>query len=140
MLVVDATVVVEATVQRLGLETLAALNDEPLVAPWLLWSEVPSALSAMIFRREISSELGEAAIERFRSMSIDPQHPSGLIDQAWRVARDFGWARTYDAEYVALAKLLGCRLVTLDGPLWRRSKHLGFVITPAALGEDQTPT
>jgi hypothetical protein len=25
------------------------------------------------------------------------------------------------------------RLVTMDGPLWRRTQHLGFVITPEEL-------
>jgi predicted nucleic acid-binding protein len=45
----------------------------------------------------------------------------------------FGWAKTYDAEYVALAKLLDCRLLTVDGRLRRGADRLGFVITPAEL-------
>lgn len=49
------------------------------------------------------------------------------------VANDLGWGRTYDAEYVALAKLLDCRLVTLDMPLRRGADRLGFVVTPAEL-------
>ncbi len=134
MLVIDATVAVEATLERLGLDALSALGDEQLVAPWLLWSEAPSALSAMTFRGEISHELGEAAIERLEGLNIEPQHPSELIGRAWRIANEFGWAKTYDAEYIALAQLLGCRLVTLDGPMWRRMRKLGFVVTPRELG------
>jgi predicted nucleic acid-binding protein len=49
------------------------------------------------------------------------------------VAEEFGWAKTYDAEYVALAKIEGCRLVTLDGRLRRGADRLGFVVTPAEL-------
>lgn len=30
------------------------------------------------------------------------------MDEAWRIAQQFGWAKTYDAEYLALAKILGC--------------------------------
>lgn len=52
---------------------------------------------------------------------------------AWQIAEDFGWAKTYDAEYVALAKELDCRLVTFDGRLRRGANRLGFVVTPAEL-------
>jgi predicted nucleic acid-binding protein len=37
-------------------------------------------------------------------------------------------AKTYDAEYVALAGLLRCRLVTIDGRLRRGAGRLGFVV------------
>lgn len=41
--------------------------------------------------------------------------------------------RTYDAEYLALASLLKCRLVTLNGRLRRGADSLGFVIGPEEL-------
>jgi predicted nucleic acid-binding protein len=40
--------------------------------------------------------------------------PGELAGEAWRIADELGWAKTYDANYVALARLLGCKLVTLD--------------------------
>jgi predicted nucleic acid-binding protein len=49
------------------------------------------------------------------------------------VAEELGWAKTYDAEYVALARLLQCRLVTLDARLRRGADRLGFVIAPSEL-------
>lgn len=133
MLVVDASLVVEVLLERLGVQALATLGDEQLVAPWLLWSEVPAALSAMVFRRDISRELGEAAIGRLDDIDIEPRHPDDLVDRAWQIAKKNGWAKTYNAEYLALAELLCCRLVTIDGPLWRRSRHLSFVVTPSEL-------
>jgi predicted nucleic acid-binding protein len=39
----------------------------------------------------------------------------------------------YDAEYVALAQLLRCRLVTLDAALRRSTARLGFVVSPTEL-------
>lgn len=134
MLVVDASLVVEVLLERLGVQALTTLGDEQLVAPWLLWSEVPAALSAMVFRHDISRELGEAAIGRLDDIDVEPRHPDDLVDRAWQIAKENGWAKTYDAEYLALAELLGCRLVTIDGPLWRRSRHLSFVVvTPSEL-------
>lgn len=41
----------------------------------------------------------------------------------------------YDAEYVALAQLLACRLVTLDIPLRRGTDRLGLVVAPIELVE-----
>jgi predicted nucleic acid-binding protein len=51
--------------------------------------------------------------------------------QAWVVADELGWARTYDAEYVALARSLECRLVTLDERLRRGAGRVVEVIGPA---------
>ncbi|MCW3020350.1 MAG: hypothetical protein JWN10_2658 [Solirubrobacterales bacterium] len=59
-------------------------------------------------------------------------HPR-LLDETRRVASELGWAKTYDAEYVALASLLGCRLVTIDGRPRRGADRLGFVVGPTEL-------
>jgi predicted nucleic acid-binding protein len=39
----------------------------------------------------------------------------------------------YDAEYVALASLLGCRLVTIEGHLGRGVDRRGFIVGPLDL-------
>jgi predicted nucleic acid-binding protein len=59
--------------------------------------------------------------------------PPELADEAWRIADELGWAKTYDAEYLALASLLDCRLVTVDGRLRRGADRLGFVFGPTEL-------
>jgi len=44
---------------------------------------------------------------RFRGIE-----PEALQNESWALADEMGWAKTYDANYVALARVLDCRLVT----------------------------
>lgn len=136
MLVVDASLAVELALDRIGERVSADLDrDGELIAPPLLWSEVPSVLHEISFRGEISDALAELALQRFLSgrLSISERRPDGHAAAAWAVAEEFGWAKTYDAEYVALAKAEDCRLVTLDSRLRRGADRLGFIVTPSEL-------
>ena len=136
MLVIDASLAVELALDRIGEQASSELDrGGRLISPPLLWSEVPSALHEMAFRKEISDALAELALQRFLSgrLSIIERRPDGHAAAAWAVAEDFGWAKTYDAEYVALAKAEGCRLVTLDSRLRRGTARLGFVVSPSEL-------
>lgn len=49
------------------------------------------------------------------------------------MALSLGWAKTYDAEYVALARLSHEPLLTIDARLARRVGDLVEVRTPADL-------
>ena len=71
--------------------------------------------------------------ERLSAAPVQRMDPPNLGAEAWRIAEEMGWGRTYDAEYVALATLLGCRLVTLDTRPRRGADRLGVVITPSEL-------
>jgi predicted nucleic acid-binding protein len=73
------------------------------------------------------------ALERLADAPIRPRTDRRLSREAWRLADEFGWAKSYDAEYVALAALLDCRLVTVDGRMRRATARLGFVIGPEEL-------
>jgi predicted nucleic acid-binding protein len=136
MLVIDASLAVELSLDRAGEQASKALdNNGELIAPPLLWSEVPSVLREMAFRGDVSDALAEMALQKFLGgkLGIGERRPNDLSSTAWQIAEDFGWAKTYDAEYIALAKLLDCRLVTLDGRLRRGADRLGFVVTPVEL-------
>jgi predicted nucleic acid-binding protein len=128
--VVDANVVLAAATTDAGFESYAA---EALVAPWLMWSEARSALREAVWRGEIAEDEGLLYLSRLATAGIEPRQDAGVGSEAWRIARELGWAKTYDAEYLALASLLGCRFVTLDARLYRRTAHLGFVVSPTEL-------
>jgi predicted nucleic acid-binding protein len=130
VLVVDAAVVITACLSEPGLK---ALGREELVAPHLMWSEASSVLHELRWRKEISGELATIALERLASAEVNPRRPKGLIDEAWRIADRLGWAKTYDAEYLALASLLRCRLLTTDAKLKAGGSGVVGVIGPAEL-------
>ena len=130
LLVIDASASVDLCLSPNG---FADLSDRELVAPPLILSESLSALHEMRWRNEIPKDMASLGLTRRRDMPVRIEQPTNLSDEAWRVADEFGWAKTYDAEYVALARLLGCRLLTTDGRLRRGADRLGFVVTPAEL-------
>ena len=130
MVVVDASLVINACLAESGFDDLPA--DE-FVAPPLLWSEAASVLHEMRWRAAISVELATIAVRRLDDAPVKPKRPSTLRAEAWSVADQLGWARTYDAEYVALARLLGFPLMTIDDRLRRGAGHLVEIIGP--LGE-----
>ena len=98
-----------------------------------MWSEVRSTLHLQAAKGSISSALAEELHARLEAAPIRRLDPPELGPEAWSIADELGWGRTYDAEYVALAMLMDCRLVTLDVRLRRGTAHLGFVRTPDEL-------
>jgi predicted nucleic acid-binding protein len=130
MIVVDASFTIEASLAGAALDRL---RGREAVAPALMWSEAASVLHEMQWRRTISPELASAAFARVRSAPIKSRRPARLLPVAWEIAGDLGWAKTYDAEYVALAKLLGCALLTVDARLARAAKGLVEILGPMEL-------
>jgi predicted nucleic acid-binding protein len=126
MLVIDASVALPASGSPAGFD----LGREKLIAPPLLWSEVRSVLREAAWRRDISDEQARRSMEAFQRSSVRERNPKRLGETAWRIADELGFAKTHDAEYLALAELVGCRFVTLDERLRRGADRLGFVISP----------
>ncbi len=108
-------------------------RDWHFLAPPLLWSEVRSALHEATWRQQIRSHEAAAARRAFDSLGIVRDDPPELDEVAWQIADELGMAKTYDAEYLALARIRGCLLVTADARLRRGADRLGFVVDPVEL-------
>jgi predicted nucleic acid-binding protein len=127
LLVVDAAALVTACLAETGLEPFAA---ERLVAPHLIWSEASSVLHELRWRQEISVDLAATASKRLAAAPVSTRRPRGLDKEAWHIADRLGWAKTYDAEYLALARILKCRFLTIDRKLRQVGAAYAQVIGP----------
>ena len=130
MLVVDSSAAVQACLAAEGFDLF---GSEDLVAPGLLWSEALSVIHELRWRREISESLASTAFDVLLAAPIAARAPRRLRREAWRVAEELGWAKTYDAEYVALARVLGCRLLTIDDRLRRGAARIVEIVSPRDL-------
>lgn len=92
-----------------------------------MWSEFTSALHVAAWRGQITQEQANDSLAQLRRLPIRPRSHSRLQAKTWQLADELGWAKTYDAEYLALADLLGAGIVTFDSRLSRAAKHLGVV-------------
>ena len=130
MLVLDASVAVHASLTAAGFDLF---RGEELVAPPLLRSEAVSALHELAWRGEVPAPDARIALDRILGAPIRRRRPKRLAREAWKVADTLGWAKTYDAEYVALARILKCRLLTIDARLKRGASRLVEILGPADL-------
>jgi predicted nucleic acid-binding protein len=130
LLVLDASVAVAASHNELG---FARFRTHELIAPPLMRVEAGSVLHELAWRGQLSTQHARAMLGRVLNASVEVRDPPGLTEAAWRLADELGWAKTYDAHYVALAQLAGCKLVTLDERLQRGLARFGIAVRPSEL-------
>jgi len=104
-----------------------------LFAPPLLWSEVHSAVHEALWRRDIDVPTAAAIVRAFGSLAVVRRSPARLHAEAFALASELGWAKTYDAEFLALARLEESVVLTTDLRLLRGAERTGLVISPADL-------
>jgi predicted nucleic acid-binding protein len=103
-----------------------------------MWSETISILRELAFRGGITNEAAAVGLDRLLDAPVDKVASSDLYRDATSIARQLGWAKTHDAEYVALARSLAAPLVTVDRRLALGAARLVRVIAPPQL-EDSYP-
>ena len=87
------------------------------------------------WRGTVTSEEAQELFTAVAAAPIAVRRPRELRRRAWEIADRMGWAKTYDAEYCALAELLGATLVTADGRLRASGARLGYVETLGEVAE-----
>lgn len=129
-MVIDASAATAACLARAGFDLVRVAS---LQSPILMRSEVLASVQGMQWRREISEDLATIAVDRLFSAPVRLVRRLEVLIEARRIAVALGWAKTYDAEYVALALLSGEPLLTVDARLGRRVREIVEVVTPEDL-------
>lgn len=120
---------------RLAMSAAArrSVADVAFVVPSLFWSETTSAVHEAVWRGEVDDTAAAALRQQLHGLVQTTVPSSELADRAWAIADELGWAKTYDAEFLALAGLRGTRVLTTDARLRRGADRTGLVVDPTEL-------
>lgn len=99
-----------------------------------MWSEAAAGLRQLEWRGEISLDEARLALDRLLALTVESHPSAGLVREAATIARQLGWAKTHDAEYLALARQLDTVLVTLEARLRRGATNVVPVLGPTEIG------
>jgi predicted nucleic acid-binding protein len=125
MICADASVAAKwSFVEEHSGESRALLRDalaqqEPIIAPPLLPSEVANIIRQRIRLGLATLDEARALLAQFLAIPISLQAPETLYDRALVLADEHELPAVYDAQYVALAEILGATLWTADQRLLR---------------------
>ena len=117
----------QATASRLWEDWLSAGTQ--LVAPPLFYAEITSVIRLSNHRGELSLLAAHEILSAGLSSPVEVWHDSrALQPRALDLAARFEQPRAYDAQYLAVAELLGCELWTADRRLANSvATHLPWV-------------
>lgn len=133
-LVLDSSAALRAAMSLVATSDLAG---HELIGPPLLWSEVYSAVHEAVWRGEVDEPGATALLAAFDAIEVRRRAPARLYSEAYAIADELGWAKTYDAEFLALARLERAKVLTTDARLRRGADRTGLVLDPAELPRPQ---
>ncbi|MGH9203260.1 MAG: PIN domain-containing protein, partial [Vicinamibacterales bacterium] len=88
---------------------------DELVAPPLLFAECTSVLSEHVYRRALAAAQARSLIAIVVRLHIRLVDAPICHERAFDIARSLGWAKAYDALYLAAAEHEAAELLTVDG-------------------------
>ena len=113
--VIDASALVELLLRSdTGTRVERAVGDAALVAPDVVNPEVAQSLRGLERGGKLTSARASTAIARLAESEISRVPTKVLLSEMWSLRSNLS---SYDACYVALARALGCPLLTVDGRL-----------------------
>jgi predicted nucleic acid-binding protein len=107
--------------------------ERELYAPTLWRSETLSAMYEAVRRGELTADVARERLAYVNRLKIRLLGDAVLRRRAWQIAEQLDLDTTYEAEYVALAQLQKCTLVSMDRPWLERVGDLVPTAMPDAL-------
>ena len=116
MIVVDTSAIVASLVGRPSIPALTArlMEAGSLHAPHLLDIEFAAALRGLVLGGVITADRATDAITDFRRLPVSRYSAEPLLSEIWQLRHNL---TAYDANFVALAHVLRCPLVTCDSKI-----------------------
>lgn len=108
-----------------------------IVAPNLIRSQGLSMLFEAVRHGDLAEDLALQHHERLTELKMRLLSDRVSRRSAWKIAREHGWETTYDAEYLAVAKLQADALVTVTPVLAAKAKEVVPLAPLEALAAEQ---
>jgi predicted nucleic acid-binding protein len=126
-------VIDSGTALQLASESADVPAERELYAPTLWRSETLSAMYEAVRRGELTADVARERLAYVNRLKIRLLGDAVLRRRAWQIAEQLGLDTTYEAEYVALAQLQKCTLVSVDRRWLERVSDLVPTATVEAL-------
>jgi predicted nucleic acid-binding protein len=112
------------TLLRLVAESVQVSPNHQLVAPNLIRSQALALLFEAVRDGRTTESTALALHERITELKMRLLGDRVSRRTAWRIARERGWPTTYDAEYLAVARLQADAFVTVDAEMSARARDV----------------
>ena len=120
MIVLDASCALKLILRQAPTDLARRVMGDEIHAPFLLDTEVLSALRRLIRQKDLEVERAAAGLDWLFDLGVERHHSEEL---AWRAFALRNSLSAYDATYVAVAELLNAPLLTADARLVRSHGH-----------------
>lgn len=104
----------------------ALRRRDRLVTPPLLFAETTSVLRRYVHSGAIAQNHAVASLQQLFRLPLSVIHHESVYIRALELAEHLGLARAYDVQYLAVAEMEDCSLVTLDRRLYESARTLGI--------------
>jgi predicted nucleic acid-binding protein len=121
------------TLLRIVTEQLAINPDHQLVAPHAIRSQALTLLLGQVRRGELTEQDARELHTRLTELKIRVLGDRVSRATSFQIANEQGWETTYDAEYLAVARLQADAFVTVDDDMAAKAEGIVALAPLSAL-------